>query len=291
MYNAVASNILKRFEYEKEKLYLLVDNAYVEIAGSIREQHTNTEVLFISSYTPENIKEIFDLPPSAVVLLLAEPDTYIKYKLFEYLHFNEGEPKIANTISRVLIFPKDAICRIFSTELDKDLFARDDIIAKMKNEQKYRITTTQGTDLVFESRYWIPLDFEVCTAPIEKSVNGVIVVDGALFFKKIEDKIIFQIENGKIRSITASSAEGEQLVAEYKNMTAKDMQNPVNMQLAEIGLGFCNGAMISDCFMEAETVVNTCHFCFGNNVCYGGKNESEFHAASILIKNPIFECI
>ena len=291
MYNVVASNILKRFEYEKEKLYLLVDNAYIEIAECIREQHTNTEIVSISSCTPENIKEIFDLPSSAVVLLLAEPDTYIKYKLFKYFHFNEGEPKIENTISRVLIFPKEAICRIFSEGLNKDIFVRDDIIAKMKNEQKYKITTTQGTDLVFESRYWIPLDFEVCTAPIEESVNGVIVVDGAFFFKKIEDKIIFQIENGKIHSITASSPEGEQLVAEYKNMTARDMQNPVNMQLAEIGIGFCNGAMISDCFMEAETVVNTCHFCFGNNICYGGKNESEFHGASILIRNPIFEQI
>ena len=74
-------------------------------------------------------------------------------------------------------------------------------------------------------------------------------------------------------------------------MTARDMQNPVNMQLAEIGIGFCNGAMISDCFMEAETIVNTCHFCFGNNICHGGKNESEFHGASILIRNPIFEQI
>ena len=33
-----------------------------------------------------------------------------------------------------------------------------------------------------------------------------------------------------------------------------------NRQLAEIGIGFCNDAFISDSFMETETVVNTCLF-------------------------------
>lgn len=62
-----------------------------------------------------------------------------------------------------------------------------------------------------------------------------------------------------------------------------------NRQLAEIGIGFCNDAFISDSFMETETVVNTCLFCFGNNICYGGSNESEFHGAPVLIRNPVFE--
>ncbi|MBR3824341.1 MAG: hypothetical protein IKJ39_03990 [Lachnospiraceae bacterium] len=51
---------------------------------------------------------------------------------------------------------------------------------------------------------------------------------------------------------------------------------------------FFSAATISDCFMEAEAAINTCHFCFGNNVCYGGKNASEFHGNSVLIRNPKF---
>jgi hypothetical protein len=41
--------------------------------------------------------------------------------------------------------------------------------------------------------------------------------------------------------------------------------------------------------MESEMVFGTCHFCFGNNDCYGGKNKSDFHGASVLIKEPHFE--
>ena len=61
----------------------------------------------------------------------------------------------------------------------------------MKDNQKYRITSSSGTELIFESRKWIPLDFEVCTAPIEKTINGIIVVDGALFLKKSKKKYLF----------------------------------------------------------------------------------------------------
>lgn len=291
MYDSIALSIIKYFNYEESRLYLLVDEPYEEIAQSIKRHHTNIEIDFIQSYTPQNIRKIFDLPFSAVVLLLAEPESYVKYKLFQYLDFSKGEPQIANTTSKVLIFPQESICRIFSKGIDKIIVEKEKLLANMKVNQKYRITTVKGTDLVFESRTWIPLDFEICTAPIEKTVNGVIVVDGALFFEKIEETISFVIEDGKIRLITANSLKGEDLIIEYNKMTEKDMKKSVNLQLAEIGIGFCNDAIISDCFMESEAVLNTCHFCFGNNVCYGGNNESEFHGASILIKNPVFTCI
>lgn len=285
MYDAVAVSILKRYQYENKKLYLLINDAYTEIAQKIQCHHPDTE---IRSF--EDTDAAFSLPYMSNVLLLAEPEAYLKYKLYRHLDFSDGEPQVAGTESKVLIFPKDSLCRVFSEEAES--FAeKEKLLAAMKAEQKYKITTVQGTELFFESRRWLPLDFEVCTAPKEKSVNGVIVVDGALFFQKIEEPVSMTIRNGKIDSITATSPEGERLVAEYLKMTERDLKDPVNTQLAEIGIGFCKGAVISDCFMEAETVLHTCHFCFGNNICYGGKNASEFHGASVLIKDPIFTCV
>lgn len=159
----------------------------------------------------------------------------------------------------------------------------------MKPNQKYRITTVAGTDLTFESREWHPLDFEICTAPQEDTINGTIVVDGAVFFQRVTTSIILQIHDGICTDIAASSPSGMALANDYKSMTANVMRNPANIQLAEIGIGFCGGAAISDCFMEAEAAANTCHFCFGNNRCYGGINASDFHGASVLIQNPHFE--
>ncbi len=291
MYRSIASNIIGYFHYETENLYVLADVAYTEIAQTIKMFHKSAEMRVFQNGGSEYVKEMFDVPRGAVVLLLVEPETYVKYRLFQYLDFSEGEPQIPGVASRVLIFPKESICRMFLGDVNENIAEKERILNEMKLNQKYRVTSPQGTDLVFESRSWIPLDFEVCTAPKEASVNGVIVVDGALFFKKIEETLSFVIKEGKIHSITAESEQGKTLVAEYKKMTDGTMKDPVNTQLAEIGIGFCGGAIISDCFMEAETVLHTCHFCFGNNVCYGGENESEFHGASVLIKSPVFTCI
>ncbi len=288
MYNTIALNIIKYFNYNEDALLLVVDKAYDEIAKAIKKYHDKTEIVYFEYYKPEDVKEIFKFSSSTVVLLLAEPISYVKYRLFEHLDFSNGEPVIPNSVSKVLVFPKESLCRIFSESADNIAIEQEKMISEMKDNQKYRITSSGGTDLTFESRKWIPLDFEVCTAPIEESINGIIVVDGALFFKKSEEKIAFFIKDGKIQSIKANSPKGDLLVAEYKKMTERDMKNSVNMQLAEIGIGFCNNAIISDCFMEAEAATKTCHFCFGNNICYGGKNESEFHGASILVRNPIF---
>lgn len=291
MKHSIADNIIRYFGYEGDKFYLLVDESYAGIAQSIKQLHKGTEIRVFQTDEPEHIKQVLNLPGEANVLLLAEPANYVKYRLFQYLDFSEGEPQIPGTVSRVLIFPVESICRIFSVDMSKDIFQKERLLDTMKGNQKYRVTTEQGTDLLFESRSWIPLDFEICTAPIETSVNGVIVVDGALFFRRIKEPLTFVIKDGKIQSITATSETGKALVDEYRVMTAPAFSNPVNMQLAEVGIGFCSGAEISDCFMEAEVVVDTCHFCFGNNICYGGENESEFHGASVLIKEPVFTLI
>ena len=99
---------------------------------------------------------------------------------------------------------------------------------------------------------------------------------------------MIEIDHGNVVNIEAYDERSEALAKEYKAMISRTIEDPVNLQLAEIGIGFCHGAEISDCFMEAETVAGTCHFCFGNNICYGGNNASEFHGNSVLIKNPQF---
>lgn len=118
------------------------------------------------------------------------------------------------------------------------------------------------------------------------------MVDGAVFFRKNDfekqEKIVLEIEEGKVTRITAYDNKSDELLQEYLKMTSESMADARNIQLAEIAIGFFSAATISDCFMEAEAAINTCHFCFGNNVCYGGKNASEFHGNSVLIRNPKF---
>ena len=288
---SIAENIVRHFGYEAKPITIIADDKFCEIASSICEFHHDSKMISLSSYNTDSCGDVFHEIDTKCAIVLVEPETYIAYHLFMNLDFSQGEPQIPNIDSKVLVFPLDSVVRIFSMAPEHDRTEKNRILSRLQGYSKYRITTSLGTDLTFRARSWIPLDFEVCTAPIEDSICGEIVVDGALFFKKIRSKLHFFIEQGKLIKITASDQIGEADRAEYIAMTEKDMKESANCQLAEIGIGFCHGAEITDCFMEAETVKGTCHFCFGNNVCYGGNNASEFHGASILIRNPRFEII
>ncbi len=288
MVEDIARNLIRRFGYEAAPLYLIADNEYRVLAERVKEQHDSTEIRCLSACAQDARGAFFDIPQDAAALLLVSPASFLSYSLAPYLDFSRGEPKLRNAASHVCIFPPDSLYRILAADPERDLWMRDTFHTVFPPLCPYRITAPGGTDLYFTARNWIRQDFEVCTAPVESSVHGVIAADGALFFGKAEETLLLRIENGKLRSIESARPQGQALADEYRRMTARAFQDPANLQLAEIGVGFCAGAQISDCFMEAEAAKNTCHFCFGNNVCYGGTNASEFHGASVLIRNPTF---
>lgn len=289
--DAIAKNIIRRLGYETTPLTVIADDRFREIASAICAFHHDSKLIDLSSYNVVDCGQAFRTIDTKCAVVMVEPGTYSAYRLFQNLDFNGGEPRIPNVDSKVLVFPLDSIERIFSADPENDYAEKNRLLSELQDDLKYRITTSLGTDLTFRARKWIPLDFEVCTAPIEDSICGEIVVDGALFFKKIESKLRFVIEHGKLVEVTVYDQMGKADREEYIAMTERDMKEPVNRQLAEIGIGFCHGAEITDCFMEAEAAVGTCHFCFGNNICYAGNNASEFHGASVLIQNPQFEII
>lgn len=288
---SVARNLLRHIGYETGPVTVIADDGFYEIASCICGLHIESKLILLSSYSADNCGGALRAITVKPAILLATPETYAAYRLFLHLDFSRGEPKIPGIESKILIFPTDSIVRIFSVDPECHTAEKNRLLSVLLADSKYRITTPLGTDLVFRARTWLPLDFEVCTAPLEDSVSGEIVIDGALFFKKTDSKLRFIIERGKLTKMTAFDQAGEADLREYIAMTKNDMEDPVNCQLAEIGIGFCGGAEITDCFMEAEAVKGTCHFCFGNNICYGGNNASEFHGASVLIKDPNFELI
>lgn len=60
-------------------------------------------------------------------------------------------------------------------------------------------------------------------------------------------------------------------------------------QLAEVGIGGCEGARLSGIIMEDEAVRGTCHFCFGDNSRYDGANASDWHGGTVVVARPRLE--
>jgi len=282
----LSEKILSFFGWERGPVTVVCDEGFRALSGAMLGPDPESVLLSFEEFAERS--DTSDSGNGRPVIVLAEPDTYSRSRLHRYMDFSKGEPELKGTPSKVLIFPRESLERMFSGDLAEALDRKRKLLSDLKAGGKYRITSPGGTDLRFTARRWIPLDFEVCTAPEEGSIDGEIAVDGALFYRKISETLLFTIRSGKVVNIEGLTGSGELVAAEYRSMARDTMRQAVNRQLAEIGIGFMPGAEISDCFMEAETAADTCHFCFGSNTCYGGNNTSDFHGNSILIREPLF---
>ena len=284
--------IISKYLNPKNDFIVIHDIAYREMALGIQHvaqiKNLHTDLLEINDVII--LDKLFEncIVKDCECILLVSEDSFIRFRLRKYLNFSYGAPRInkINKNSYVSIFPLESAQRIYSSDYKKDMQATESILLKLKDNALHKITTEIGTSITFISRKWCTHDNEILTAPLENSINGRIMVDGAVFYKKIENIVSVKIKNGLFVGIYAESENAKSTIDEYIKMTNHDFVDTINKQLAEVGIGFNTNAVISNCFMESETVFGTCHFCFGNNACYGGANKSDFHGASVLIKNP-----
>ena len=157
------------------------------------------------------------------------------------------------------------------------------------------VKTERGTDFKFsvDGRKWL-LDTgmitekggvgnipagEVFIAPLEKTANGVIVIDEFVHEKEIyagKGTKIF-VEKGEAVKIS----DGGCKIAEY----FKSIKNARN--IAEFGIGTNDKAKLIGNILQDEKVLGTCHIAFGNNSAIGGKVYSELHLDNVLQKPTI----
>lgn len=294
VFRRCAERIVDHHLTKKMDVLVLCDRSHAKLANMIRKnvhsKNRNVEYLVVESKVASDHAFLHCLAEDLETLVLMEPRSFSVFQVYNWLDFKFGTPKVAGLHSHsfVSIFPIASTLRVFGADISRDIEARNRLLSLVEPNSHYTIVTSNGTELFFTSRHWLDQGNEVLTAPIEQSINGVIAVDGALFFQKIDTVIDFHIKAGELVKIQARDKQYENLVEQYKQMTKYDFVHRKNRQLAEIGLGCNTGAIISNCFMESEMVYGTSHFCFGNNACYGGDNESEFHGGSVLIQKPHF---
>lgn len=272
---------------------VICDKPHADLASMVREiYHVKTrdlKIMVVDDRIASDEAFRRSLLEGLETIVLIEPKSFSDFRVNKWLDFSFGMPKVSGLHqSYVSVLPITSTTRVYGSQFSRDAAAKAELLSSLKPNSEHIIVTDSGTRLLFTSRHWISQGNEVLTAPIENSVNGIIAVDGALFFQKIDTVIDFFIKAGELVEIKAKNRQYDDLVEQYRQMTERDFTSRKNRQLAEIGVGFNTGAIISDCFMESEMVYGTCHFCFGNNSCYGGSNISDFHGGSILIKAPRF---
>lgn len=127
-----------------------------------------------------------------------------------------------------------------------------------------------------------PPDAEAAVGPADDSAEGVLVIDGSVPLPGIgllTEPITLYVEKGYIVRIEG----GKQ--AKVLEETLASFHDPRVYLVAEVGFGLNPAAHLSGRMLEDEGVMGTMHIGIGNNLAYGGSNNTPVHI-DLILRNP-----
>ncbi len=253
------------------------------------------EAIFTEIITPKSNGEE---PPDPVAELMKLVDVILipTSKSLSHTDSRRVASKAGVRIATLPGITEDMMTRTLNADY-KEIARKSDVLAEViSNASNIRITTGKGTDinLVVEGREGhsdtglnhnagdfsnLPAG-EAYVAPLEGRSEGVIVFDGSMAGVGIlTDEIIkVVVEEGFATEITGGGA-AEKL---YSIM---EPFGKLAFNVAELGIGTHDKALITGEVLEDEKVIGTVHIAFGDNKSMGGTVRVASHLDGV-IKDP-----
>jgi leucyl aminopeptidase (aminopeptidase T) len=280
----------------REQLLIIYDEPCIEVGRAFWEAGVKMcrEVVMVQ-ITPR--KQNGNEPPPEVGDLFGRFDVVVM-PTSKSLSHTQARRTACEMGARIATLPgiaTDVFLRTMDADWEKlGLFTRR-ITAQLTAAQKVRVVTEAGTDITFETggrpakaddgRLIFKGAFgnlpagEAYMAPLEKTANGVIVIDGSFALGGLcVEPLTFIVKKGKVVEIQPHPiAEDIERLFEKYGTAARN--------LAEFGVGTLDSAIISGNTLEDEKVKGTIHFAIGDNASMGGIVKVPLHLDGI-IKTP-----
>ncbi len=164
----------------------------------------------------------------------------------------------------------------------------------------FRITSRGGTDIQgsvlgrkgralhgiarTSGAYMAPPDIESGTAPVEGSVNGIVVVDADFLFMgqgPLAEPVALHFRDGLLVSV--EGRESFRLENMLELCADERMTN-----LAEVSVGLNPNGRVCGVAMETESTLGTAHIALGNSIAYGGNVAAIAHLDCVM-KDAVLE--
>ena len=193
---------------------------------------------------------------------------------------------------------KDSMVRTLAADYETIARLSENVAEILSTGKSARITSLGGTDITMSLAgrtgkpdtgiYRTPGDFgnlpagEAFIAPLEGTAEGILVIDGAMSgVGALKDAIRMRVESGYVTEITGGP--GAKVLEESITHLGKAARN-----IAELGVGTNDRAMITGKVLEDEKVLGTVHVALGNNIGFGGTVDVPIHLDGIMLKPTLF---
>ncbi|MGB4273593.1 MAG: aminopeptidase [Bacillota bacterium] len=278
-----------------EKVLVITDEELREIGYAFWKEAKDlgAEAIFVEMIARSQHGEE---PPEPVIEIMKAVDVIMAPTSRSLSH--TGARRKANEAgARVASMPgitRDSAIRTLTADYRKIARLSEKMAEILSKGSLARITSPAGTDIVMslEGRtghpdtgiYHNPGDFgnlpagEAFIAPVEGTAQGAIVIDGAMSgVGVVEEPIKMTVESGYVTEITGGHG------ARMLEDAIADLGKPAR-NIAELGVGTNDRAIITGKVLEDEKVLGTVHLALGNNVGFGGTCDVPVHLDGIILR-------
>lgn len=282
-----------------ETLLVLTDEVLREIGLALYEagQIISKEAIYVEIKSREiNGQE----PPEQIAELMKSVDVVIAptSKSITHTKARREASKLGVRVGTMPNISLDTMIRCLNPNVDKVVSITNTVFDAFKDVKNITVTSKKGTNITFSIEGRNPIastgvlknigesgnipSGEVYVAPVEESINGLLVIDGSIAtIGLLSHPIYIEVENGVVTKISGKGGEARlfgRLINKY---------DEGSKTVCEFGIGTNPYAKLTGEILEDEKVLGTVHFAFGNNISFGGKVNVPLHIDGLVNKPTV----
>ena len=237
-------------------------------------------------------------PPRALARAMAAADVVLAPTVQSLSH-TAARKAASEAGARIATLPgvtEEMLARVMSADMEGLRRKGRAVADALGAGSEARLTSAQGSDLRLglEGRAAIPDAGELTgpgafgnlpcgegfIAPLEGTSEGTLVVDGSIAgIGRVSEPVTLKVERGHL--IDAGGAEGARLM---ELLTAHGEQGT---NVAELGIGTNEKAILTGEVLEDEKVLGTAHVAFGASAAIGGTVQVPVHLDCVVIEPEV----
>ena len=237
-------------------------------------------------------------PPRAVAAAMAAADVVLAPTIQSLSH-TAARKAASETGVRIGTLPgvtEEMLTRLMNADLDELRRRGWAVVTALNNGSEVRITSRHGSDLRLgiEGREGIVDAGELSSrgafgnlpcgegfiAPLEGTAEGTLVVDGSIAGVGLLDMpTSLTVREGHLTDATGS--DGAAL------MELLTVHGPDGTNVAELGIGTNEEAILTGNILEDEKIFGTCHIAFGASAAIGGTVQVPVHLDCVVLEPTV----
>jgi leucyl aminopeptidase (aminopeptidase T) len=237
-------------------------------------------------------------PPRAVAAAMTAADVVLAPTIQSLSH-TEARKAASEAGVRVGSLPgvtEEMLCRLMTGDLEQIRRRGWAVVTALNSGKEVHITCPLGSDLKIslEGRRGIVDAGEISSrgafgnlpcgegyiAPLEGTAEGTLVVDGSIAgVGLLETPAALTVREGHL--VEASGDGGSQL------MDLLTVHGPDGTNVAELGIGTNEEAILTGNILEDEKILGSCHVAFGASAAMGGTVQVPVHLDCVLVEPTV----